>query len=71
MEKWEAVDALGFHRLKIFGGWLVKRNESFTLTVPGKLIGTKEALPVNGMLAMVFVPDPNHEWTIAGLDKNN
>jgi len=60
---WEVSEELGIQRLKVFGGWLVKRNENFMIKMQqGKIIGSETAMPVNGMLAMTFVPDPAHEW---------
>lgn len=49
----ESCDHFTTLRAKIFGGWLVRTNE-FTF---GELsIAESEAL--------VFVPDPKHEWVI-------
>ena len=47
-------------RAKVFGGWLVKAFES----VCHESLGIME----DGYafrVAMTFVPDPNHEWTIS------
>ena len=56
---WEDID--NYHtRAKVFGGWIVKASESVTHD-------TRD----NGMqsgwdwrIAMVFVPDPKHEWKL-------
>ena len=47
-------------RAKVIGGWLVKAYEDVTHVLPGQ--GLQSGW--DWRVAMAFVPDPNHEWTI-------
>lgn len=49
--KWEVCCA-GTVRAKVFGGWIVNSSESSSET--GDEITSSS----------VFIPDPNHEWTL-------
>ena len=42
-------------RLKVFGGWIVRN---------GDICLDHEGLIVSSTTAMVFAPDPNHEWEL-------
>mgnify|MGYP001561554558 CR=1 FL=1 len=51
--EWEEVLRIGVDvtsRLKIHGGWLVRQ--------------TGMSQDGQGMLALAFVPDPNHDWQL-------
>ena len=52
-------DGNGLAIASIPGGWILKMNEHFALRKAGDLLAP--AMPVNGMLAAVFIPDVNHE----------
>jgi hypothetical protein len=43
------------YRAKVFGGWVVRHLEWDT---------EKKGMPQPLTVAMVFIPDPNHEWEI-------
>lgn len=47
-------------RLRVYGGWVVSRKVSKGHTWGD---GASDAIA----LSLVFIPDPNHEWTIAEL----
>jgi hypothetical protein len=51
--KWEKV-ATDTHRLKVPGGWLVKRKDLLLLVA--------DETPTEISSSMCFVPDPRHEW---------
>jgi hypothetical protein len=58
---WESIDGYTF-RSKVFGGWLVKVLEDVV-----HLDSPRHSNSVNGYdwrVAMTFVPDPEHEWTV-------
>lgn len=54
--KWEKID--NYHqRAKIFGGWLVKSYEDVFQS-------DRDTIGYDMRVAMCFVPDPSHEWTL-------
>ena len=57
--KWEEIDA--YHqRATVFGGWILKASEEV-------IHNTDHSGMVGGWdyrIAMVFIPDPSHEWRI-------
>jgi hypothetical protein len=59
--KWEQIDD-HHDRSKIFGGWLVKASTP----VVHNMIDTGHGMSDgwDWRIALCFVPDPNHEWTI-------
>jgi hypothetical protein len=60
---WESIETSDgyLERLKVFGGWLVRSSNAVYHDRGGNY-------PVNlcheSRVALVFVPDPNHEWQI-------
>ena len=61
MLNWEMIDeGNGIFRAKVPGGWLVKAYQIFMLRSNKDL--RVQQIPVNGMLSIAFIPDPNHEW---------
>ncbi len=46
-------------RAKVKGGWLVKDVTTNQRAIPDSYREDNIAIPI-----MVFVPDPNHEWSI-------
>ena len=52
--EWETIndnDTSSTHRSPVIGGWIVRYNYE---NIPRQ----------NDTVAMVFIPDPNHEWQI-------
>jgi hypothetical protein len=54
--EWEKLDKYTL-RAKVFGGWLVLHAYPVTITDHKKRDMSQSE-------SMVFVPDPNHQWTI-------
>lgn len=52
-------------RAKVPGGWIVKHFEQYAMKPPAGIIGAQPKIGVN--MAMCFIPDPEHEWTIVGV----
>lgn len=64
--KFKSIDD-NHERAKVFGGWIVKTHESVYHDMSNEGGGMQEGW--DWRVAMVFVPDPNHEWEIEAYDK--
>ena len=53
-------------RAKVFGGWIVKANESVAHVVDGAISDGWDWRSTT-----VFVPDPDHEWVFAKPEGDN
>lgn len=59
---WEQIDA--YHqRAEVFGGWLVKAYEDVEHYIPDQ--GLRSGW--DWRVAMVFIPDPAHEWVLENI----
>lgn len=66
LNPWEVVSQKeGLSRIKVYGGWLVKHTMMFQVGVQNpKIIGATQQMPLNGSVAIAFVPDAEHKWEI-------
>lgn len=69
-DNWQSVDEkAGLSRYKIPGGWIVRAeqrlNGLFQMPNP-KLQGSMIQMerPINGMMSIIFYPDPEYKWEI-------
>jgi len=65
-EKWEQIQqGSGIERFRIPAGWIVLYRQIFQLEgKPQGIIGKGPKMPLNGSVAITFVPDPEHRWKI-------
>jgi hypothetical protein len=77
VNKWQQVDDMGMSRLEVPSGWLVMIHaiEQVKVSVPLKdgLVAisgaTRETVmrPLNGLMSLCFVFDPEHKWAVEAL----
>jgi len=62
---WEMIDKVArLERYPVYGGWLVRNTFMYEVLQKRDALDRGEKFPVNGVMALEFVPDPEHKWEI-------